>query len=295
MRSPLASRACAVALLAASACLGPPESVDAPEAATLDTAPAAVARAGLVVLEHERGEAGVGVRGQLFEAHGLDVTEALALLALPEVDWLTMPVPRGGCALSAPHAAPLDDAGTRRLSLWGAGALQVEQGDATLRVEPAALPRVLFALRGVVYDAAADESLPYAPRSTYVVRADGDEVARFEGQVSAPDAPRLLEQALEPAGLRVRFHGLEDTRVVVARERPDGAAAVVCVPGATDRVWVPRALLDALGGGALEVSVARVERAWAPTEAPSALEAVQLIFVSRDRAEVLGVGSEAPL
>jgi len=296
MRLTPASRACAVALLAAAACSGPPDATDAPEAAAAD-APAATAlsRAGLVVLEHDRGEPGVGVRGQLFEAHGLAASEALALLALPEVEWLTMPVDRGACVLSVPHAAPLDDAGERRLTLLGAGPLQLEYGGAALRVEPAALPRVLFALRGVVYDASADEALPFAARALYRVRADGDEVARFEGHVVAPEVPELVGHALEPAGLRVRFSAPEGARVILARERPDGAAAVVCAPSASDALLVPRPLVEALGGGALELAVARVERAWAPTEGPGALEGVQLLFVSRDHAEVVGVSGEAPL
>jgi len=296
MRLPPASRACAVALLVAAACSGPPEATDAPEPSTAD-APAALAttRAGLVVLEHDRGEPGVGVRGQLFEARGLAEAEALALLALPEVEWLTMPLERGVCVVSAPHATPLDDAGERRLSLLGAGSLRLEQGGSALRVEPAALPRVLFALRGVVYDASAEETLPFTARAAYRVRADGDEVTRFDGAVVAPEAPALVGHALEPAGLRVRFNAPEGARVLLARERPDGAAAVVCAPSARDTVIVPRPLVEALGGGALELSVARVERAWAPTEGPGVLEGVQLLFVSRDHAEIVGVSGEAPL
>jgi hypothetical protein len=286
-------RVSAVALLALAACSGPaddPEGLDpsGPAAAELRAS-----RHGLVVLEHDQGEAGVALRGQFIDSRGLGPSDALGLLALPEVEWSSGHLEPGECRVHASEVELLDDTGRRSLSLLSAGALRVRAEGVPgegLKLSPAALPRVLFAVRGVVYDAYAPEVLPYGPGARYTVRADGDEIGRFEAYIDAPETPKLVGAERVEQGIRVHFEASADVRLMLARQDSGETRAVVCRPTQSDQGFFPAELVEAVGRGALEVAVVRTHRRSVQVEG---LDRLDLLFVSRDRADVPGGAVEA--
>jgi hypothetical protein len=288
MHVTLARRVGAAALFALVACSGPSEDSEGLDPSGPAAYELRAARHGLVVLEHDQGEAGVALRGQFIDSRGLGPSDALSLLALPEVEWPAGHLEPGECRVHASEVELLDDTGRRSLSLLSAGALRVRAeggpGDG-LKLSPAALPRVLFALRGVVYDAYAPEALPYGAGTRYTVRAEGDEIGRFEAYIDAPETPRLLSAERVERGVRVRFEADAGVRIMLARQDAGETRAVVCRPTQSDQGFFPAELVDAVGRGALEVSVVRTQRRSVQVDG---LDRLDLLFVSRDRADVPG-------
>ncbi len=242
---------------------------------------AAGGRYGLVVLTHEDQAPGIEVSGQLMAFEGQRRAAALHTLTVPEQAWLTDVAPARGACVELASESP--EAGAW-IDLLGAGELTVlppEPLDDGLTLAPSAFPPMLFAVSGVVYDAAAPQDLPYLAGGTYRVLAPGDEVGELQAEVRAPGPVQVIETTRDDAGLWVRWAGEPQARVMVVREEGSRAVGVSC--GAADgEALVPAARLRGLEGDAVLV-VAAVSRTSTSVEG---LEETDVVFVSRDTVEL---------
>ena len=137
--------------LALSACSG---DLDDPMAAqpSAPVEPIEAEQYGLIVLSHTVGEDAVSVSGQLLDYAGVARADALAALATPDDAWLVAPAPTAQtCRRMRDAAEPIGD--DARIDLLDAGPLHIIAPDApALIVSPHALPPVVTAIAGVVYD-----------------------------------------------------------------------------------------------------------------------------------------------
>lgn len=244
----------------------------------IDETPGESGRYGLVVLTTQLGEPGVAVSGQLLDYQGITRRDALLALAAPELAWLDgLDLPPGGCHLldaDAPDPGP-----GARVDLLDAGPLAVRAPDPLddrLVVPPRALPPLVMALAGVVYD--GDARLPYLAGGTYALHAEGGEVGPLTAEIEAP-APVWLEgHTLDEGGLDVHIGGGPDALVLLARGglRPVGAA---CRPReGADRLRMPPEALHHLGAGPAELALVRLTRG--PIAGDGLPGAV--VFITRD-------------
>ena len=219
-------------------------------------------RYGLIVLTHEAGEAGVSVSGQ-FIAHSQQTREeALSALALAEQAWfLAAPPTTGTCRFQSSAPVPMTDDGDAIIDLLDAGPIHVQPPNAApLELVPREFPRLLYAIRGVVYDADAPEALPFGPGGLYRISSAGDEVGPIDGRVRAPRRIAQVWVTAGPEGLEIAWSPAGPVRIALSRERGDRTDGLVCASRDGSRMLVSSGTLASLGEGEAQLTVARVRR-----------------------------------
>ena len=242
-------------------------------------------RYGLVVLSHDQQTPGVAVSAQLMAWQGDTRAGALHALSVPEEAWLLESAPAAGQCRGVDSGHSVDGVAAW-IDLLGAGVLTVRApdpiGDAQLVIQPQAFPPVLFALRGLVYDADGPQDLPFLAGGAYRVHAPGDEVGELLAEVVAPAAVRITDLDPVVEGLAVRWTGEPTARVILSRDVGSRTVGVLC-NGVDGEALVPEEELNRLGPGPAQVVVARAHRI---STTVSGLDETDVLFVSRDAAEV---------
>lgn len=259
------------------ACSGPGATDD-----TGDAEASASGRYGLVVLSHTYGEPGVAVSGQFMAYEGFTRDAALHAMAPAEDVWLLDDAPLAGECRALSVTGTSDGA----IDLLGAGTLTVRPPEpltATVELPARALPALVFSVSGMVYDADAPEDLPFLAGGTYRVTAPGAELGELFAEVDAPDGVRLTRLGGDAEhGLTVAWSG--DPRALVTVSRDVGASTVgVLCAGDDGRAQIPPAELAILGTGAVQVAVAKAQRA---STTIVGLDEADVLFVSRDTVEL---------
>lgn len=267
--------------LAASACS--PDADGIGPAAIYDE-PISEARFGLVLLTHDRGEAGVTVSGQLMAARGPSRSAALHALAQPEQVWMaTEAIEPGECRLMhTEHGAPSPGSTVDLLSVGELTVSAPDRRDTPLALPPRDFPPVSFALSGVVYDGDAPEALPYRTGGLYRVSAPGDQLGPLGGAVVAPRPVRIDGARLDDDGLHVRWSDAGEALLVLSRDTGRDTFGLVCHArgGAT---LLPREAVERLGAGEAQLAAARIRRSPLLVEG---LADAELLFITRDTTDL---------
>ena len=262
--------------LALSACSGDLDDPTAPDPAT-QAAPTEAEQYGLIVLSQTIGEEAVSVSGQLLDFAGVARADALAALATPDDAWLVAPAPPAHtCWRTRVAAEPIGE--HARVDLLDAGPLHINAPDApALIVAPHALPAVVTAIAGVVYDAEAAELVgPDAWR----ISAAGAETGPITGEVPPPDAALLGSVDYEDEGVVITT----SAPATVVLSRVEGAYTLGLVCGVDDApLHLDWATLAHLGEGPADIAALTVRRA--PLMIDGA-DAGDLLFVVRDADEL---------
>ena len=263
--------------LALSACSGDLDDPSASASSVPPPAPAEAEQYGLIVLSQTIGEDAVLVSGQLLDYARVDRDDALAALATPDDAWLVAPAPPAQTCRRMNNAdAPIGD--DARIDVLDAGALRIKAPDApALMVSPRALPPVVTAIAGVVYDGEAAELTGSDP---WRISAAGGETGPVSGQVEPPDAAFLSGVDLEDEGLVITT----SAPATVVLSRVDGARTqgLVCGVGESP-LHIDWATLAHLGEGTADIAALTVRRA--PLLIDGA-DAGDLLFVVRDADEL---------
>ncbi|MGK0359844.1 MAG: hypothetical protein ACI9U2_002150 [Bradymonadia bacterium] len=263
--------------LAFSACSGDLDDPSVLPSSIPLPAPAEAEQYGLIVLSQTIGEEAVSVSGQLLDYAGVDRDDALAALATPDDAWLVAPAPPAQtCRRMNIAAEPMGD--DARIDLLDAGLLRISApGEPVLLIVPTALPPVVTAIAGVVYDGEAVELTGSDP---WRISTAGAETGPIAGEVEPPDAALLNSVGLEDEGLVITTSA--PATVVLSRVDGVRTQGLVCGVGETP-LHLDWATLAHLGEGVADIAALTVRRA--PLLIDGA-DAGDLLFVVRDADEL---------